>query len=155
MMIGNNEEYIQAYTEVYCILKYFPKEILNKLPAKLLKMIQSKFDEKYKINVDVKRNLLNQNLSKKARDILVVLKYNFWSNEDEKEKLKKKLYENETKFQNELSEKYNTDNIFKNKDSNTKIETNTENVSMIEYKETWISKLMNKIQNIINKVIRK
>ena len=118
-------------------------------------MIQSKFDEKYKINVDVKRNLQNQNLSKKARDILVVLKYNFWSNEDEKEELKKKLYENETKFQNELSEKYNTDNIFKNKDSNTKIETNTENVSMIEYKETWINKLMNKIQNIINIIMRK
>ena len=155
MMIGNNEEYIQAYTEVYCILKYFPKEFLNKLPAKLLNMIQSKLDEKYMINVDVKRNLLNQNLSKKARDILVVLKYNFWSNEDEKEKLKKKIYENETKFHNELSEKYNTDNLFKNKDSNTTIETNTENVSMIEYKETWINKLMNKIQNLINKIIRK
>lgn len=155
MMIGNNEEYIQAYTEVYCILKYFPKEFLNKLPAKLLYMIQSKSNEKYKIKVDVKRNLLNQNLSKKARDILVVLKYNFWSNEDEKEKLKKKFHENETKFQNELSEKYNTDNIFKNKDLNTKIETNIENVSMIEYKESWINKIMKKIQNVINKVIRK
>lgn len=155
MMIGNNEEYIQAYTEVYCILKHFPKEFLNKLPAKLLNMIKSNFDEKYQVQVDVKKGLLNQNLSKKAKDILVVLKYNFWSNEDEKEKLKKKLYENETKFQNELSEKYNTDNIFKNKDSNSTIETNTENVSMIEYKETWINKLMNKIQILINKIIRK
>ena len=155
MMIGNNEEYIQAYTEVYCILKYFPKEFLNKIPAKLLKMIQSKFDEKYQVQVDVKKGLLNQNLSKKAKDILVVFKYNFWSNEDEKENIKKKLYENENKFQKELSEKYNTDNIFKNKDLNTKIEANIENVSMIEYKETWINKLMNKIHNIINKIIRK
>ena len=37
-MIGNNIEYIQANTEIKCLLKYFPINYINKLPTKLLEM---------------------------------------------------------------------------------------------------------------------
>ena len=84
MMSDNKVEYIQAYTEVICLLKYFPKEYIDKLPNKLLEMIQNRSDRKYNINVDVKKDLESQNISKKTKDILVVLKYNYWSTDDEK-----------------------------------------------------------------------
>lgn len=149
MMIGNIE-YVQAYTEVNCLLKYFPKEYINKLPNKLLTMIQEKSDEKYNIIVDVNKDLESQNISKKAKDILVVLKYHYWSDENEKENLKKSFYENEQAFQEELSKKYNSDNLFKNKRLNEKPEE-SENVSMIEHKESWFSKLFKKFKNLFKK----
>ena len=68
--------------------------------------------------------------------------------------IKKKYQEkNKERYQNnkdEISKKYNTDNLFKNKTSNKKIEI-SENVLMVEYKETWFSKILNKIKIIFNR----
>ena len=38
-MIGNKVEYIQAYTEIKCLLRYFPKQYIKKLPNKLIEFI--------------------------------------------------------------------------------------------------------------------
>lgn len=149
-MIGNNEEYIQAYTEINCLLKHFPKEYINKLPTKLLNMIQSKSNKKYCIDVDIKKSLQYQNISKKTKDILVVLKYNYWSNVNEKENIKKKFYENEEKFQKELSEKYNVDNLFKKEILKTR-KKESENISIVEYKEKWYLKLINKLKKLLKR----
>lgn len=117
-MIGNSVEYIQAYTEIKCLLRYFPIEYIKKLPVKLLEVIQNNSDEKYNINIDLNKNLKNQNISKKTKDILVVLNYNYWSDENKKTYLKNCFYENERNFQKELSAKYNTDNLFQNRKTN-------------------------------------
>ena len=84
-MIGNNIEYIQAYTEINCLLKYFPKHYLEKLPDKLLKFIDENSNKQFEIEINYNNNLKQQNLSKKTYDILSVLKYNYWSTEEEKE----------------------------------------------------------------------
>lgn len=144
-MIGNNVEYIQAYTQINCLLRYFPKEYLKKLPVKLLSFIQENSSREFEIEIDYNCNLKEQNLSKKTYDILAVLKYNYWSTEEEKKSIREKLNENEKIFQKELSEKYNTDNLFKNK----KIE---EAQALVEYKEkTLIQKIFDKIKSIFNK----
>ena len=117
-MIGNSVEYIQAYTEIKCLLRYFPIEYIKKLPVKLLEVIQNNSDEKYNINIDLNKDLKNQNISKKTKDILVVLNYNYWSDENKKTYLKNCFYENERNFQKELSAKYNTDNLFQNRKTN-------------------------------------
>ena len=117
-MIGNSVEYIQAYTEIKCLLRYFPIKYIKKLPVKLLEVIQNNSDEKYNINIDLNKNLKNQNISKKTKDILVVLNYNYWSNENKKTYLKNCFYENERNFQKELSVKYNTDSLFQNRKTN-------------------------------------
>ena len=41
MMIGTKEETIQAYTEIGCLLKYFPNSFIEKLPNKLLEIINT------------------------------------------------------------------------------------------------------------------
>lgn len=148
--MSGNIEYIQAYTEVNCLLKYFPKEYRDKLPNKLLAMIQEKSNEKYNIVVDIKNDLEKQNISKKAKDILVVLKYKYWSNSSEKAYLTKKFYENEKAFRKEMSERYNTDNLFKSTKLNENVET-SENVSMVKNKESIFSKVLNRLKRIFRK----
>jgi len=140
-MIGTKEETIQTYTEIGCLLKYFPNSFIEKLPNKLLEIISLKADIKYLIDVDTDKSINEQNISNKTKMILAVLTYNYWSNEKQKDIIKKKLYDNEEIYQRNLTEKYNPDNLFKNKE--TKVETVENSVAMIEYKESIFTKIKN------------
>ena len=71
MMIGNNINYIKAYTEVNCLLEYLPQSYIDKLPKKLIELIQNQSNKQYNINIDTNKSLLEQNFSKKAKDLIV------------------------------------------------------------------------------------
>ena len=133
MMIGNKAEYTQAYTQIECLLKYMPKEYVEKLPKKLINLIHSQSNEMYNIPIDINKKLTEQNFSKKTKDIIAVLKYNYWSTEDEKVALRNIFNENEKKYQEMLSEKYNKDNLFKKKKDMT--QENTKCTELVKYKK--------------------
>ncbi len=148
-MIGNNLEYIQAYTEIKCLLKYFPINYIKKLPNPLLEIIQKNSDDKYNIEVDINKDLKSQNISKKTKDILVVLTYNYWSDENEKKYLKKCFYDNEETFQKKLSEKYSTDNLFKSK--TIKAQKVENSAAVVKYEDTIFVKLKSWFKCIFHK----
>ena len=152
MMIGNNVSYIKAYTEVNCLLEYLPQSYIDKLPKKLIELIKKQSDKQYYISIDTNKSLLEQNFSKKTKDLIAVIKYNYWSTDEERQQLKKIFYENENKYQKELLEKYNPNDIFKKKESKIDITENIEpNLQMVEYKENIFIRLFNKIKNIFRK----
>ena len=152
MMIGNNVSYIKAYTEVNCLLEYLPQSYIDKLPKKLIELIKEQSDKQYYISIDTNKSLLEQNFSQKTKDLIAVIKYNYWSTDEERQKLKRIFYENENKYQKELLEKYNPNDIFKKKESKTDISDNIEpNLQMVEYKENIFIRLFNKIKNIFRK----
>lgn len=67
--------------------------------------------------------------------------------QEERSRLLSEEREEERRIENELREKYNPDNLFKNKSNN--IENNTNNpVEMVEYKESIFKKIINKIKSI-------
>lgn len=148
--IGYSLNYNRAYTEVNCLLNHLPESYINKLPKELLKLIQKQSNDEYNINIDTNKSLLEQNLSKEAKDLIAVLKYNYWSTEDEREHIRKKLNENEKLFQKELTEKYSVDNLFnqrEKKENNIKEEIK----AVVEYKEkNIIQKIIDKIKMIFN-----
>ena len=133
-----DEKKIQICSEIYCLLKYFPEAYIYKLPKKLLNLIKENSYSKYFIEVDVNKTLEEQNIIKETKDTLVVLKYNYWSNETEKRNIIEKLNENEKKYEEELREKFNPNKLFKNKVK--KIENS---VDIVEYKESFFSKIRN------------
>lgn len=142
-----NENIIKTYSEIYCLLKYFPEEYINKIPKKLLDLIQNTIDAKYFIEVDTDKNLEEQNISQDTKNMLVVLKYNYWSSEPEKRQMSEQLNENERIFQAEQREKYNPDKVFKKiKERKAKSKDSVSELSIIEYKESLISKIVNKIK---------
>ena len=156
MMTGNNVSYIKAYTEVNCLLEYLPQSYIDKLPKKLIGLIKDQSDEQYNIDIDTNKSLLEQNFSKKTKDLIAVIKYNYWSTDKEKQKLKNIFYENENKYQKELLEKYNPNDIFKKKENKVNITKVTENnLQMVEYKENLFRRFLNKIKNIFRKKYRK
>lgn len=74
---------------------------------------------------------------------------NYWCPEEEKQDLQKKFYENEQKYQEELRQKYNPDNIFTKKNKNI-IEIEDNQTQLIEYKETIFRRILNKIKALFN-----
>ena len=96
-MSRKNASVIKAYTEVNCLLKHLPKSYIDKLPKELVELIQKQSDEQYAINLDTSKSLSEQGFSEKAKDLIAIIKYNYWSTEEEKQQLKQLMMDNEKK----------------------------------------------------------
>lgn len=148
-MIATNTNYEKAYTEFLCILEYMPQSYIDKIPNTLLEIIKEQFNKEYIINIDINKSLIEQNLSKTTKDLIAYIKYNCWSNEEEKIYLKKIFSENEKQYQEELSNKYNPDNIFKEK---TQLKASTDisnsNTQLSIYKENIFTKILNSLKKV-------
>lgn len=138
-----NDTNLQTCSELYCLLNYFPQSYIYKLPRKLLELIKQNSDSKYIIQVDTNLPLNAQNISQKTKTILLVLKYNYWSTEIEKQHIAEQLYKNEEIYQKELQELYDPNNLLKNKR-----DTSSTSTAVIEYKESIFTKIRNWIKRI-------
>lgn len=144
-----------ASSEINEILKYLSEEQVNKIPLKLRNLFAEIAKEDYKPHIDPQKSILEQRISPKTKDILVIFYRNYWSNTDRRNEINKRLIENENIYQNELSKKYNVDNIFK-KSNNTKIvseadhNTEIQNNMMIIKKNGLISRIINKLRNLFS-----
>ena len=126
-------------------------DLRSKIPSKFIKLISTQRDEKYipKIVRDIP--LEEQSLKKETISILAFLRLNCFCNEEEKKKFMTMLSENELNFQKYLSEKYNPDNLFKNRVTKLQSDEKVSTVesAMIEYKdESFIKKFFNKIKKL-------
>ena len=143
----------EIYSEVYQVLNLLGNDYLNKLPDSLINMLREKRDVNYNPQYTADISLNEQNIKKETIFIIVLLYLNYWC-KDEKEVLevKKILKENEDKYQVELREKYNPDNIFKNNIKETKeITQNVINeTTMILYKESVFIKIINRLKNFFH-----
>ncbi|MBR6504443.1 MAG: hypothetical protein IKT41_01765 [Clostridia bacterium] len=136
---------IQAFSEVKCILDFLPINYTEKLPKKLLNIIDSLYDEKFKVNINPNIELKNQNFTEDTKNIIAVLKYNYWCKDDEeKENLARMFKKNEDKYQEDLREKYNPDNIFKNRKNE---DTESNNLPVVIKKENLFIKALNFIKD--------
>lgn len=145
-----NKNIMNAYAEIDILLNYIPKEYKDEIPIELQNMFKNKKSLKYKSNINTKNPFNKENLKRETLIILAILQYNFWyKTNEEKEKFKKLLEENEIKYQNKLKEKYNVDNIFKNKKYDSEDLKNT-NLPIQINKKTLFEKIIYKIKSIIN-----
>ena len=144
-MIDVNKRLVEV-NEVLLQLSY---EELSKIPEEIILNIRNKMDKNYEWKYNKEKGLSEQGLSKDTIAILSYINLEYLLNEEQK-KLMNEIYKNnEIKFQKELQEKYNSDNIFKNKQESKVIE-NT-NLPVEIKKETFFSKLILFIKNLFKK----
>lgn len=141
-----------AYAEIEEILRYMPKIYVDKIPTKLKEFFYQQRDEKHNFKYDSSKKLANQNISKKTKTLLAILKLNYWcASEEERNIWKDKFIKNEEKHQKYLSEKYNTDDLFKKNINDMK--DNAQHMELIEYKEKGIlAKILDKIKNLFKSI---
>ena len=138
-----NLEYANAYSEVLEILKHISQEDYNKIPKEKIIFFQTNYNKEYNFTYDMNKTLDEQNVSKKAKTIIAILFRDYWATDIQREKIKaKEEYDRQIREQ-EVSDKYNTDTIFKNDSIETEILD--ENNKIVLYKESLIKKIINKI----------
>ena len=135
-MLSNNRR--QAYTEIVNFIELLDEYNRNKIPKKLMEFFKVEKDNNYTKVIDPKIPIKEQNLKKETLALIAMLNLQYWcEDEKEKQRLKKIYANNEIKYQEELRDKYNPDDLFKTKQKN--IETNhSQQTAMIEYKELSI-----------------
>lgn len=140
-----------TYEEIYEILSYMNKSTVMKVPENILKNISEKRNKNFKTKID-KNDLFNEeNASKEAIDILCWIEYKFWMDNGRKNEIDRIKISKLTDIEKENYEKYNPDNIFKNREIKY-IENPTSNiVSMIQYKESVFKSILDKIKRIFAK----
>lgn len=147
-------EYREAFEEIYEIFRLMPKELLNKIPTKFYEMIEEERDTNYFPNIQ--EPLEKQKLKNETIIILGLIYRDFLCSLDEKKRLQEKdakeLQEVEKAIEEEIREKYNPDNIFKNTNKNIqeKIQQSEETRMTVVQEEKWYKKIFNLIKNLFH-----
>ncbi len=140
----------EIYSEVYQVLNLLGNDYIDKLPTSLINMLKEKREINYNPQYTDDIPLNEQNIKKETMSIIVLLYLNYWcKDENEKLEVKNILKNNEDKYQAELREKYNPDNLFKDRIRINNTINETSNITeMIEYKESIFKRFLNKIKSI-------
>lgn len=141
----------KAYAEVDEILSLMESEYIEKIPKKMREMFKKERPNDYNPLIQIDIPLEEQKLQRKTFAILAMLNLNYWCEDEvERQKLIEIYVENDKKREAELREKYNPDNIFKNRNNIEQKEN--ENLALIQYhEENFIKKILNKIINFFRK----
>lgn len=108
-------KYANAYSEVLEILKYIPIEDYNKIPKTKIKLFETNANNNYSFNYNPNKTLQEQEVSKIAKGIIAILFRDYWATEIQREKIISKQKNDRRKIEEQKREKYDPDNIFKNK----------------------------------------
>lgn len=139
----------QAFSEVYDII--YNMEIYKKIPKSFIELIDNNRDEHYKVNIDYEKSMNEQELQRGTRVILSLIYRDYLCSEEERKILIQKDKETLEKIEEEIREKYNPDNIFKNR-KNTEIKEET--VALVEYKQpNFIRKILDRIKKLFKRKI--
>ena len=144
-------EYEKCLVEVDEVLNHLSKEELNKIPEDVLKGIKKHKDKEYMWKYDESKQLEEQKFDRNTIVILSYINMEYLLSKEQKD-LMEKIHElNEQNFANEIQEKYDSKDLFKNKNNITQVYNEGENVAMVEYKESVFKRIINKIKNIFHK----
>ena len=142
-------EYSEAAVEVLDILNHTNKEDVARIPQSFIKFLTNISSKSYKVKFNHEQPINGLNLKKQTRELLGFIYITWWCDKEDREKYKKLIHESNIKNE-EIKEKYNVNDIFKNKKEKQehKIIQN-ENVmktSIAEYKkENIFKRVLNKI----------
>ena len=142
-------DYNKRLVEVDEVLKYLSEEDLSKIPEDIRQAIKENKDKEYVWKYDDTKPLKDQNISRDTIILLSYLNMEYLLNEEQKELMQKIHDFNERKSEEAKAEKFRVDDLFKeNEPTQEKVEqrTNIQEQSLVEYKENFLKRLINKIK---------
>lgn len=143
-------EYSEAIVEVLDILQNSDDNIIERIPKELIEFWERNKSETYKPSLDHSKPINEMDLKKKTKSLIAMIYLYYLCDEEEKNNLNSILKSNEEKYQKELREKYNPDNIFKKNIQEAKEKIVEDNAQIKVYKEPLFKRIINKIKNIFH-----
>ena len=135
-----------AYKEIYEILKIFPRELVNEIPKDKIDFFYQNMNYDYEYNIS-KETFDGQTMLEETKAILTILFRDYWATPEQKEKLVNFTKNAQNVIDEENREKYNPDNLFKNRSINH-MENVKQEQALVEYKESFFKRIINKIRNL-------
>ena len=144
-----NQKSAIAYVEILEIIKNLEPELSKKIPNKIINFFEENKAKDYEYSLDKTKDFSEQVFTEETGGLLALLFLNYLGTEEENKEVKNALISNENKYQEELREKYNPDEIFKNKNQDNETQE-TKALTVIE-KLPWYKKIINSILSIFKK----
>lgn len=142
-------DYKKRLVEVDEILKYLDEEELLKIPEEIRNSIKEKKDKEYCWKYDITKPLKEQNVSRDTIAFLSYLNMEYLLDEKQKELMIQIHKLNEKKERNKI-QKYCTEDLFsKNKSQQQEVKKITNVQDIVEYKEDFFTRMINKIRNFL------
>lgn len=143
--------YKEAFAEVLEVIKNSNQRILEKIPKKFITFLNENKDNNYIVKIDFTDENWDDCIKQETQAILALIYRDYIVSQEERARLLTEEKEEQIRIENELREKYNPDNLFKKQDQvkNTE-EAMTEEVAMVEYKESIFKRFINKIKSIFH-----
>jgi hypothetical protein len=142
--------YRNAYKEVYTILKNLKEEDYAKIPPELIKTIESNMNEEYEYEMNEEVDIFKQPMLPETKATLYNIFRDYLATPEQKEKILKMQAEDRKKIELKKQEKYEYEDLLKNRNSN--FEASTQQTSLIKVKKlNFFQKLLNKIKQLFIK----
>lgn len=144
----------QAYSEVCAVLDNMPNEYVSKIPKKIIDLFQAEKLKDYKPNINTSNPLDKNYLGKKTMVLIAMLNYYYWCpNKEIKDDLYKMYLNNNEKYEKEIAEMYDTNNLFKNSKAKKVAEQDEEQeVALVKYNEgNFLTRLFNRIKRFFSR----
>ena len=142
-------KYPKAYKEVIEILKYVPKESVDKIPQEMIEMFKTKMDVNYDFKIDISKEFEEQILLEETKAILANIFRDYWATPSQRKEIEAKDRYEMQKIEEEKMKKYNID-VFNQKNNSKKIEEEKEELPAEVNKEKFFDKIINFFKRIFN-----
>ncbi len=151
-----NIEYREALVEVLEILNYLDTTEKNKIPDYIIKFYETNKSNTYKpnlfLNCTDEFDINNLNLKNKSREILAGLYLDYLCNtEEERNIYLKKLNTLKYNYEKSKSEKYDSNNIFKNRTRIDDSPVSKEKSLIRKNKKNIFERIFEKIKSLFKK----
>lgn len=143
--------YPKAYKEVMEILKYVPKESVEKIPKTMIDTFNTKEDNNYNFSIDINKSFEEQELLEETRAILANIFRDYWATSYQKERIQAYERYEWQKIEEEKRKNYNSNIFDKNNKKEIKEEQLEKNNLPIEVNK---EKFFEKIVRLFRKIFR-
>jgi hypothetical protein len=143
------EELSQRLVEVECVLNKMNEQNIKKIPQEFWEFLNKNKDINYNFKYDDSKSITENNLHIDTISLLTYINMNFLLDDEAKKEMISLLNEDEIIAEEQRRKQYNPDSIFKNR-IDKHIEQTSENVNMIEYKESVFQKIISKLRNFLH-----
>ena len=139
--------YHKAFKELSEIIKFFPENEYKKIPKSFIDFIEENMDNSYEYKIKHIDDFQNQKMLNETKILLSIVYRDFIASSEEQKQIIKMEKLELLQEENRVREKYNPDNLFKNRTIN-RMENVQQEQALVEYKEPFFKRIINKIRNL-------
>lgn len=151
-----DDNFAKACKEIVEILKFVPDKDVLKIPKKMREMFEDEMDKNYNFSIDTKKTIEEQKLLNETKAILSNIFRDYWATPYQRERIIEKQNYDRKVIEQQKSEKYNPNNIFKRistseiKEIVIKNNPDNSNLPVDVKKEKFYQKIVNFIKKIFS-----